>query len=73
MNVKLRIRMHAHTRSNTNCTTPPNYPVVSVFDAMVQSTRSDTLYAVANFHSRIGNRHISHSLRKVANELKYAA
>lgn len=73
MNAKLRMQRHAHIRSNTNCTTPPNYPVVSVFDAMVQCTRSDTLYAVANFHSRIGNRHISHSLRRVANELKDAA
>lgn len=76
--------MTARTRMQTRVCTSPHQPqqnqqqpqeqqVVSLAQAIWSGTRSDTLYATANYHSRLGNNLIANRLRKVAAELKAVA
>ncbi|HWD14293.1 MAG TPA: hypothetical protein VG519_13165 [Pseudochrobactrum sp.] len=53
-------------RSVIRETTPSDYPVVSLTEALATGTRSDTLYAAANYHVRQNNWPIAKRLRAVA-------
>lgn len=66
--------MTARTRLQTHvCALPQEQQVVSLAQAIWSGTRSDTLYATANYHARLGNNLIANRLRKVAAELKAVA
>lgn len=74
-----RTRLHTRaqnprvrTTTSSPYTTPPDYPVVSLHEAIWSGTRRDTLYATANYHARQGNGLIASRLRKVAAELAVA-
>lgn len=49
--MKARQQLHTSARQ----TTPREYPVVNLHQAIWSGTRSDTLYATANYHARQGN------------------
>lgn len=73
MTARTRLHTRAQNSRTTAQTTPPDYPVVSLHQAIWSGTRSDTLSAVANYHARQGNGLIASRLRKVAAELKAVA
>lgn len=72
MNARTRLQTHVQNPRAPAQTTPPDYPVVSLHQAIWSGTRSDTLYATANYHARQGNGLIANRLRKVAAELAVA-
>lgn len=62
-----RLRLHSRVRAQANDeTTPRDFPVVSLTEALATGTRSDTLYAAANYHARQNNWQIAKRLREVA-------
>lgn len=65
MNVRTRLHTRARAHAN-NETTPHDFPVVSLTEALATGTRSDTLYAAANYHARQNNWQIAKRLREVA-------
>lgn len=70
MNARKRLHTRAQNSRNPNRTTrettPCDFPVVSLTEALATGTRSDTLYAAANYHARQNNWQIAKRLREVA-------
>lgn len=79
MNARQRLRTCAHnshsrqqTTSDRYYNTPRDFPVVSIVEALESDTRSDTLFAAANYHARQNNWPIAKRLREVAAAVRVA-